>query len=248
MLAITNDSYLQGAPCCQSLAKRSIKYVIVSALRDRCRLTGRTRNSIIGAPAIAPIAIAVGILAFWCSTRPAGGADAVFQLPQAVSTWSSPPAPDSNKLAVSLSNGTEIKSRLRIEGCGELKIKNGSGLDAIVNLVESKTRRVVRSFYVQAGKSFVEKNIGPGTYEIYFSTGKDWDSNTRSFLDEASYGRLERRIEFFERAEPSTGQVKFCGYEVTLQAAEGGDVASLPVDKQTFQAMMDQPGDSARLE
>jgi hypothetical protein len=156
--------------------------------------------------------------------------------------------PSGGNAAASLINGTEIKDRLRLDGRGEVTIKNGTSYDAIVNLVEPTTMRAVRSFYVQTGKTFVEKNIAPGRYEIYFSTGKDWDSSTRLFEKDASYGRLERSIEFSEKLDVSTGQVRFCGFEVTLQAVEGGDVASLPVDRQTFQAMMEQPSDSAKLE
>jgi hypothetical protein len=153
------------------------------------------------------------------------------------------------RAASGLSNGTEIKSRLWLDGCGELNIKNGTPYDAIVNLVDHRTRRLVRSFYVQSDKNFVEKNIAPGIYEIYFSTGKDWDSRSLSFNYDASYARLERQIEYTERADPLTGQIAYRGYNVTLEATEGGEVTSFPVDKQTFQAMMmDQPTNSAQVE
>jgi hypothetical protein len=153
------------------------------------------------------------------------------------------------RAASGLSNGTEIKSRLWLDGSGELNIKNGTPYDAIVNLVDHHTRRLVRSFYVQSDKNFVEKNIAPGVYEIYFSTGKEWDARSLTFTYDASYARLERQIEYTEKADPLTGQVAYRGYQVTLEATEGGEVTSFPVDKQTFQAMMmDQPTNSAQVE
>lgn len=158
-----------------------------------------------------------------------------------------PPSSPGGRSAVSLATGTEIKGRLRIDGQGELNIKNGTSYDAIVNLVEPHTLQAVRSVYVQAGKTFIEKNIAPGTYEIYFSTGIDWDTTARSFVKDASYGRLERQISYYEAPDLATGQTKYCGFEITLQATEGGGVASLPVDKQTFQLMMDQAGDTAQV-
>jgi hypothetical protein len=179
------------------------------------------------------------------------GVDEAFWQQPAASIGSSNAAPpaQSGLPAVSLSNGTEIKSRLRLEGHGELTLKNGTSFDAIVNVVEPQSRSVVRSFYVQAGKTFVEKNIAPGMYHVYFSTGKDWDSATRSFQDNALYGRFERPIDFYETENPITGNMEFRGYSVTLQYVEGGDEACLPVDKQTFQQMMmDQPPATARLE
>jgi len=150
---------------------------------------------------------------------------------------------------ISLGNGTEIKSRLNLDGHGELTIKNGTSYDAIVNLVEPGSQRLVRSFYVQSRKEFVEKSIAPGTYEIYFSTGKGWDAKSLTFQDDAIYGRFERRVQFSEHQDPFTGKIEFRGYEVTLQAVEGGDEAAcLPVDKRTFQKMMEQTADSAKLE
>jgi hypothetical protein len=158
-------------------------------------------------------------------------------------------APRSRELStITLSNGTEIKSRLRLDGSGELAIKNGTPYDAIVNVVEPLTHRVVRSFYVQSGKNFVEKNLAPDAYDVYFSTGKDWDSKSRLFQADAYYGRLEREIAFSERLDPATGKTEFRGYEVTLQAVAGGDSVFLPVDPATFQALMNQPSDSAQLE
>lgn len=169
----------------------------------------------------------------------------IFALPGNSATL---PARDHALPAVSLSNGTEIKSRLRLDGSGELTIKNGTSYDAIVNVVEPRTQRVVRSFYVQSGKNFVEKNLAPDAYDVYFSTGKDWSSQSRLFQADAYYGRLEGHIAFYEREDPLTGKTEYRGYEVTLQAVAGGDSVFLPVDQATFQALMNQSSDSAQLE
>jgi hypothetical protein len=245
MLAITQDSYshwpwrMQSHAICLS---ESLPCLPAEQSGARRRLN---------AAVMAPAALAVCALALWGSSRIEGNLDLTPRL-LPVSTVQNPgPAPDpiESRPVVSLINGTEIKTRLRTEGRGELTIKNGTAFDAIVNLVDPRTRRVVRSFYVQSDKSFVETSIGPGVYAIYFSTGKDWDGKTRSFREDASYGRLEREVAYAEREDPLTGQTEYRGYEVQLQAVAGADIASsLPVDKQTFQEMMDQTSDSAQLD
>jgi hypothetical protein len=249
MVSITNDSYLPNVWRCPIQAERSFTQdTLVSSLLSGSRFFWGAGNKgwITPAAKLTSMIFALCLFALWSSSQPGNAIDTAAPLSPAISVQNPSPSPDAGKMAVSLSNGTEIKSRLRLEGRGELTIKNGTSFDAIVNVVEPRSNWVVRSFYVQAGKNFVEKNIAPGVYEIYFSTGKDWDSKTRSFHDDALYGRFERSIEFYEREDPFTGEVEFRGYEVTLQAVDGGGMACLPVDKQTFQQMMmDQPTESA---
>ena len=251
MVTITSDSYLLNVRRCpmqgECLSTQgSFPSPILNWSSFARKVYSHDKSFLTPAVTLTPILIAVCILTFWLSSQLRSAADRASAPPQITRVQNSSPGPGPGKLAVSLSNGTEIKNRLRLEGRGELTIKNGTSFDAIVNLVEPKTNWVVRSFYVQSGKNFVEKSIAPGIYEIYFSTGRDWDSKTRGFHDDAIYGRFERRIEFYERQDPFTGEIEFRGYEVTLQAVDGGDMACLPVDKQTFQQMMmDQPTESA---
>lgn len=255
MNSITNDSYLLVVFSNQGNVFGPLEYSLVLAIRHWRQFPSRIKTWTSERPILAPAAIVVCILALWGSTHRLdgrlNGIDALHWLHPAISVRNPNPAPPSqNEMpAVSLNNGTEIKSRLRLEGHGELTLKNETSFDSIAILVDPRTRSVVRSFYVQASKSFVEKNIAPGIYQLYFSTGKDWDSRTRSFQDDVIYGRFERQINFYERQDSLTGNTEFRGYTITLQYVEGGDEACLPIDKQTFQQMMmDQPSDSAKLE
>jgi len=233
MNSITNDSYFPGVQC--------------GPYRTTQPIPGSLRFPL---PALAITAAAV-ILLLWNAKPSLSGVEAAPPFQPFVSVQTPEPPRSSGGLngGISLGNGTEIKSRLNLDGHGELTIKNGTSYDAIVNLVEPGSQRLVRSFYVQSRKEFVEKSIAPGTYEIYFSTGKGWDAKSLTFQDDAIYGRFERRVQFSEHQDPFTGKIEFRGYEVTLQAVEGGDEAAcLPVDKRTFQKMMEQTADSAKLE
>lgn len=247
MLTITDDSYSQDSRYGRTYSLRPCGSDLVYAgvgLSNICEPRTDIRSAV---RALAILILSACALALSNLSSSTTFVDTVARFLPTTSYQAPQPPPQGSRLAVSLATGTEIKGRLRIDGYGELNIKNGTSYDAIVNLVEPHAMQAVRSVYVQAGKNFVEKNIAPGTYEIYFSTGIDWDATARSFVKDASYGRLERQISYYEAPDLATGQTKYCGFEITLQATEGGDVASLPVDKQTFQQMMDQPADSAQL-
>ncbi len=251
MNLITEGSYFPVVPCgtykAKGLTKSSLLFPLTSRPRSRCCSLALLPDSL-----LAPVTLTITILLFWSASHRWSGVEAALRIesiPSVPFSQQPPPSDAPKAAAASLGNGTEIKARLRLDGHGELTIKNGTGYDAIVNLVEPQAKRVVRSFYVQSHKEFVEKSIAPGTYEIYFSTGKGWDAKSLSFQDDAIYGRFERVVQFSEREDPFTGKIEFRGYEVTLQAVDGGDVAAcLPVDKQTFQKMMEQRTDSAKLE
>ncbi len=248
MKSITDDSYFLGVPCGPYRTTWLNSIFLPWPFRKSC--PGVRPERTIGAPYFIPF-LAAFLLLFWNANLRLTGVDSAAQFRPLAATQSPqlPKIPGGWNGGISLGNGTEIKSRLCLDGHGELTIKNGTAYDAIVNLVEPGNQRLVRSFYVQSHKEFVEKSIAPGTYEIYFSTGKSWDAKSLSFEDDAIYGRFERQVQFSEREDPFTGKIEFRGYEVTLQAVEGGDVAAcLPVDKQTFQKMMQQQTDSAKLE
>ncbi len=251
MNMITNDSYLQDICSCLGSISSAAQFRLSPVMPGGRRTRVGMKSCVSPMPVVVAITFTICIFAMrgWSDRSVAFDTTPWLQKATSVQRPQPGPPPQAGLAAVSLNNGTEIKSRMRLEGHGELTIKNGTSFDAIVNLVEPHTRSVVRSFYVQSGKSFVEKNIAPGTYQVYFSTGKDWDSGSRSFHDDAIYGRFERQIDFFEKEDPLTGNMEFRGYSVTLQYVEGGDEACLPVDKQTFQQMMmDQPSATAKLE
>jgi hypothetical protein len=140
----------------------------------------------------------------------------------------------------SLENGTELRRRQRTGGLGDLTVQNGSSGDAIVNLVDSTKNRVIRSFYVRSNMSFTEKGIRPGTYEIYFSTGSDWNPGARSFDHDAEYFQFGHNLDFSEHESQETGKVEYHKFEITLQPVVGGTVQSSSINRQDFEQMMNQ--------
>lgn len=141
----------------------------------------------------------------------------------------------------SLPNGTEIRKRLRLKGLGDLAVENGTVGDAVVHLVDLDSRKTIRTFYIRAGMNFTERQIPPGLYGVYFSTGKDWNVEEKSFNRDAIYSQFGRNLEYRETQYASAGKIQYAHYEITLHPVFGGDVATYPSNKQAFDAMMNQP-------
>ena len=137
MNSITNDSYFPGVQC--------------GPYRTTQPIPGSLRFPL---PALAITAAAV-ILLLWNAKPSLSGVEAAPPFQPFVSVQAPEPPRSSGGLngGISLGNGTEIKSRLNLDGHGELTIKNGTSYDAIVNLVEPGSQRLVRSFYVQSRRS-----------------------------------------------------------------------------------------------
>jgi len=123
------------------------------------------------------------------------------------------------KPATRPATGSSLQRPFDIDGHGQLKIRNVTGSDAVVYLVESASHRIARSFYLRVGESYTEKNIAPGAYRIAFVTGKDWDTSTGHFIREAYAGPSTSPLEFSEDSKGPGETVQPSYYEVRLRLA-----------------------------
>jgi hypothetical protein len=140
----------------------------------------------------------------------------------------------------SLHNGTEILKRRRVSGKGTLEVENGNSTDAAVNLVDTKTNKIVRRFYVEANNRFTASGIAPGIYQVYFETGHDWNSETRKFNRCAETRRFLNDFEYSESEDEATGTTHFIGGYITLHKVVGGTAHTVPIDQRIFDEMMAQ--------
>jgi hypothetical protein len=93
-------------------------------------------------------------------------------------------------------NGKVLTNRIS-GGRGQLKIENGNDRDAIFVLArKSSPTKTVLATYVRAGKSATVKGIRDGTYVVYFSLGRRWDSYSRRFTSERDPSRFDDPIKF----------------------------------------------------
>lgn len=140
--------------------------------------------------------------------------------------------------AVRLLNGTELGKRRHLNGLGALTVENGTSFDAVVHLVDLKNEKAIRTFYVQQGGTFTERQIAPGLYGIYFATGNSWNPELKNFSSAASYSHFGRNLEYSEKRGSEAGNVGYATYTITLHPVLGGNVVTYSSDKGTFDKMM----------
>jgi hypothetical protein len=138
----------------------------------------------------------------------------------------------------SLPNGTEIRKRRHLNGRGELTVENGTLDDAVIHVVDLQTGKTIRTFYVKTDNTFTEKQISPGEYGVYFSTGIDWNVELKSFNLNASYSRFGANLEYTERMDEVTGKIETVTYKISLQPVHDGNAKIEPSDKDAFDKMM----------
>jgi hypothetical protein len=91
-----------------------------------------------------------------------------------------------------LGNGQVLRHS---SGPGSLTINN-SGTDAIVTLTKVGTKTPVASVYVRASANTTLSDIPGNTFDIYVSSGTDWDSASQKFTRQCSYQKTDSTWDF----------------------------------------------------
>ena len=139
--------------------------------------------------------------------------------------------------AFSLPNGTEMRKRRHLNGRGELTVENGSSDDAVVHLVNLNTGETIRTFYVKTDNTFTERQIEPGLYGVFFTTGIGWDVALKTFNLNASYSHFGKNLEYTERIDQDGGKVEKVTYKISLQPVQDGNAEIESLDKESFDKM-----------
>jgi hypothetical protein len=121
-------------------------------------------------------------------------------------------------------NGTQLV-KTNIGGNDRLVLKNQYDNDVVVTLTSvSNTGKALVSFYARA-KSTVTIKVKKGTYYLFYSVGKNWDSATKQFIDDAKYS-------LFDDSFPFYGDYR--GWEVEIGKQSGGNVTTSSVSESDF--------------
>lgn len=168
-------------------------------------------------------AIGSVILVTGSALLPVGDASAA-PMPQAVAATplAQPPPGDQNRR---LANGQFIRAGSRT-GMGELNIDNGGNHDGVVTLAINKS--AIYSVYVQQGSKYTVTGIRDGTYEVFFSTGVDWDSQNRNFTRERSLQRFDDTFSF------TTTSAEATNWSITIYPVANGNANSSSVNPNDF--------------
>jgi hypothetical protein len=111
-------------------------------------------------------------------------------------------------------------------GSGQLKIDNGNNVDTVVKLVKVGSKKAAVSVYVRGTKKVTTGRIKDGTYQVFTSSGADWDG--ARFTRNCQFSKFDSNMKF------TTTSRQYTIWEIGLKTRLGGNVSSSDVDPDTF--------------
>lgn len=125
----------------------------------------------------------------------------------------------------SLPGGTILfKNPRYLNGLGELKIDNGTNLDAIAKLVNISINKSVLTVYIKANSAHTINKVLDGNYKLFFNLGNDWDDEIKAFSVNSAYSVFEEVFDFTttEYNEGDYVHTQYSAFRVTLNPVVGG--------------------------
>lgn len=127
------------------------------------------------------------------------------------------------------STGTVIFTSQYMNGNGFLTVDNSQGYsDAVATLTFVNTKTPIYAFYIEKGTVYQIKEIPDGTYNLYFTTGENWDPNKKKFLINPYYEKFEDTLDFVTTA------THYSGWKVTLYGTYTGNADTGYVNEKDF--------------
>lgn len=122
------------------------------------------------------------------------------------------------------SNGSYLKRTTG--GLGQLKVDNGNSVDTVVNLVKVGSKKPAVSVYIRGKKKVTTGRIKDGTYQVFISSGADWDG--KRFSRNCQFSKFDDNFKF------TTTSRQYTIWELSLKVAFGGNASSSEVDPDAF--------------
>jgi outer membrane murein-binding lipoprotein Lpp len=123
-------------------------------------------------------------------------------------------------------NGTVL--RAPGSGSGEITAENVPDHDTVVTL--SQDGRAIGSFYVARGETAQMDNIPDGTYDIFFTSGADWDGN--EFTRSCTFQRFDKTATFTTTETPH--KITYTKLTVILYPTVNGNSQTVNVPPDSF--------------
>jgi hypothetical protein len=129
-----------------------------------------------------------------------------------------------------LADGALVKRDTK-SGLGQLTIHNGNDQDAVVSLVRGSGSAAALALYVRAKSSATTTSVPDGTYEVYYTTGDDWDSSGHLFTRFCDFEKLNKNSTF--TTTQGNGATDYTTEQITLNTVFAGNVTAskVPADK-----------------
>jgi hypothetical protein len=144
--------------------------------------------------------------------------------------WGAALPTPSDEVHHQLANGTRpVDRRGGAPGDGVLRATNAGGTDAVLLL--AKGGAVVVSLAVDAGRSAQVDGIPDGDYDLYYTTGQDWDADLGVFARHCAAYRFTTPTGFHTRAVPGGSEYTVQDIDLdTPDAAAGSGAAATDPD------------------
>ena len=123
-----------------------------------------------------------------------------------------------------LANGTVIKKSTK--GANVFTVENKEQRDAVVSLQPVSTKTAAVMLYIRAGAKAPVSGIHDGSYDIYITTGTDWDPQAKQFTRDCTYEHLDDPGKFTSNARQYS--------ENTLTLSGGGNAPSTDAEPGEF--------------
>jgi hypothetical protein len=127
-----------------------------------------------------------------------------------------------------LANGAFVKKGTR-NGSGQLKIDNtGGSKDVSMSLATAGAKTTAFAVYVRAGSSYTVTGVKDGTYDIYMTSGTDWDPVGPGFSRDCGFSKFDDPLAF------KTTNSQYTIWTLTLKASAAGNASTAEVNPDEF--------------
>jgi hypothetical protein len=89
-------------------------------------------------------------------------------------------------------------------------------------------RTPVLAVYVRGGGKATVGGIRDGTYEVFWTEGRDWDNRLHAFTRDCAFQRFEDPFTY------TTTHRTYDNHGITLRPVVGGNARTGPVDPESF--------------
>lgn len=138
---------------------------------------------------------------------------------------------------ITLDTGFILKiNKQYLSGLGEINIENNSNEDSLAKLVRLDTKSSIYTVYIKAKSKYTIKGINNGIYDLYFSSGLNWDNENQKFLKNNYYSKFEEHFDFITKKIDQGDRIstEYTIFNVTLDPVIGGTAETNSVSEIEF--------------
>lgn len=135
-----------------------------------------------------------------------------------------------------LPTGEDVEPEQEAIGECRLIVKNGSGHDAAVRLMDFDSGQTIRFVYVRSGDSYPILGIGDVTASVRFETGADWIPACKGFIKGQDIEEFDDLIRFRVRTDEDEDSITTYSTHasLTLNPVIGGNAKTHRIDRNRF--------------